>query len=94
MLASIKEDDNIIKNFGYTKFADMDDHEDTEFEEREPGIFEGDITKENEEYKARLLDHFYGNWIPFITTTHNLSISILIFLIKLYNLIKYLIVKV
>lgn len=58
----MKEDEQIIKNFGYTKFADNDEIDEDELEEKEPGIFEGDPNADREEYKQRLLDRFYGNW--------------------------------
>lgn len=61
ILTTVVEDEKIIKNFGFTKYADNDDYEGTdEDEEPEPGIFEGDVAKEGEEYKGRLLDYFYG----------------------------------
>jgi hypothetical protein len=40
---------------------DSDDDEDPDNEGmRELGIFEGDPTKEKDEYRQRVLDHFYG----------------------------------
>lgn len=63
MLATMKEDEQIIKNFGLTKFADFDDTEDDQDQDymQEPGIFDGNPNNEKDEYKTRLLDHFYGN---------------------------------
>ncbi len=67
MLSTMKEDEQIIKNFGLTKFADLDDTDDDEDPEnedfREPGIFDGNPLKEREEYQERLLDYFYGKWL-------------------------------
>ncbi len=61
-LAAIKDDESIIKNFGLSKFADFDDTDDEEDPDiiPEPGIFEGDPSKEKEEYKDRLIEHFFG----------------------------------
>lgn len=61
-LAAIKDDESIIKNFGLSKFADFDDSDDEEDPDiiPEPGVFEGDPSKESEEYKDRLIDHFFG----------------------------------
>jgi hypothetical protein len=65
ILSTMKEDEQIIKNFGFTKFADLDDTDDEEdpdhIHEKEPGIFDGNPLKERDEYKQRLLDHFYGS---------------------------------
>lgn len=66
ILSTIKEDERIIKNFGYNKHSDHDDEDedDEEFEEqgfREMGIFEGDPEMEKNEYKERILEHFYGS---------------------------------
>jgi hypothetical protein len=62
ILSTMKEDEQIIKNFGLTKFADFDDTDDDEDPDNvpEPGIFDGDPSKEREEYKERLIDYFYG----------------------------------
>ena len=64
ILSTMREDEQIIKNFGFTKFADFDDSDDDEDPDnegmRELGIFEGDPTKEKDEYRQRVLDHFYG----------------------------------
>ena len=62
ILSTIKEDEQIIKNFGLTKFADFDETDDEEGDEdmKEPGIFDGNPLLEREEYKERLLDYFYG----------------------------------
>lgn len=63
ILSTIKEDQQIIKNFGFNKFSDNEDEEeDDENSEnyREIGIFEGDPTKENMEYKERFMDLIYG----------------------------------
>lgn len=63
ILSTMKEDEQIIKNFGYNKFADFDEQDeedDGEGSMQEPGIFEGDPLKERDEYKQRLINHFYG----------------------------------
>lgn len=64
ILSTMKEDEQIIKNFGLTKFADFDDTEDDEDPDnegmKEPGIFDGNPLMERQEYRDRLLDHFYG----------------------------------
>lgn len=64
ILSTMREDEQIIKNFGFTKFADFEDSEDDEDPDNEGmqelGIFEGDPTKERDEYRQRVLDHFYG----------------------------------
>lgn len=61
-LAAAKEDEGILKNFGLSKFADFDDSDDEEDPDLmpEPGIFEGDPNKEKEEYRERLIEHFFG----------------------------------
>ena len=62
VLSTMKEDYQIIKNFGFNKFADDEDEDDEGmFDDnyRELGIFEGDPRKEKEEYRERLLDHFW-----------------------------------
>lgn len=66
VLSTMKEDERIIKNFGLTKFADFDDTDDEEdpdnpFAGGEPGIFDGNPLMERQEYKDRLLSHFYGS---------------------------------
>ena len=68
LLSTMKEDEQIIKNFGFHKFTDRDEEdEDDEDEEAremgltEMGIFEGDPNKERDEYKNRLLNLFYGS---------------------------------
>lgn len=62
ILSTMKEDEQIIKNFGLTKFADFDDTDDDEDPDAvpEPGIFDGNPLKEREEYQERLIDYFYG----------------------------------
>lgn len=64
ILSTMKEDEQILKNFGYHKYADKDDQDDDgpfdEEELKEMGIFEGDVTKEKDEYKERLLEMIYG----------------------------------
>jgi hypothetical protein len=64
ILSTMKEDEQIIKNFGLTKYADFDDTDDDEDPDnegqKEPGIFDGNPLMEREEYKERLLDYFYG----------------------------------
>ena len=63
MLSTIKEDQQIIKNFGFNKFSD-DEDEDGEEEDlgfKEMGLFEGDPGKESSEYKNKLIEHFYGS---------------------------------
>lgn len=65
ILATIKEDEQIIKNFGYNKFADRDDLDEDEDEQeelgfRELGLFEGDPNMEKNEYKDRILSAIYG----------------------------------
>lgn len=63
----MKEDEQIIKNFGFHKYTDLDDEDDDDMDEedkRELGIFEGDPEMEKNEYKARLLDMIYGKWLP------------------------------
>ena len=56
--------EQIIKNFGFTKFADFDDSDDEEDPDHEGmeelGIFDGNPAKERDEYRQRVLDHFYG----------------------------------
>lgn len=43
ILSTMKEDEQIIKNFGYTKFADSDEIDEEELENNNDlGIFEGD----------------------------------------------------
>jgi hypothetical protein len=61
-LAAAKEDEGILKNFGLSKFADFEDSDDEEDPDLmpEPGVFEGDPSKEKEEYKERLIEHFFG----------------------------------
>ncbi len=64
VLSTMKEDEQIIKNFGYSKWADNDDNEDEEDPDnagyRELGIFEGTADDEKNEYRTRLINHFYG----------------------------------
>ena len=65
MLASMREDEQIIKNFGFSKWADRDDEDPDEEEAREMGlsemgIFEGDANSDREATKKRLLEIFYG----------------------------------
>jgi hypothetical protein len=61
ILNVIKDDNKILKNFGFHRFADTDEEDGIEeIETPEPGIFEGDPNKEKDEYKNRLIDHFYG----------------------------------
>lgn len=64
ILSTIKEDEQIIKNFGLTKFADFDETDENDDDEdedmKEPGIFDGNPLNEKDEYKERLLDYFYG----------------------------------
>lgn len=61
-LAAHKEDEGVLKNFGLSKFADFEDTDDEEDPDLmpEPGVFEGDPSKEKEEYKERLIEHFFG----------------------------------
>ena len=61
-LAAAKEDEGILKNFGLSKFADFEDSDDEEDPDLmpEPGVFEGDPSKEKEEYRERLIEHFFG----------------------------------
>ena len=59
-LAAMKEDQLIIKNFGFHKYADPDT-ELEDIEEREMGIFEGDPDKERDMYKRRLASLVYGS---------------------------------
>ncbi len=65
ILSTMREDEQVIKNFGYSKYADEDDMEDDEDPNnigmREMGIFEGNPLKERDEYRQRVLDHFYGS---------------------------------
>jgi hypothetical protein len=58
----MKEDEQVIKNFGLSKFADADEQDEEEIEDlgTEPGIFDGAASEENAEYKERLIDYFYG----------------------------------
>ena len=58
-LAIIDDDATVIKNFGFGRFADHD-VDDEDLDEPDIGIFEGDPMKDREEYKERLLDHFFG----------------------------------
>jgi hypothetical protein len=64
ILSTMKEDEQIIKNFGYSKWADHDDNEDEEDPDnagfREMGIFEGNPNDEKNEYRTRMINHFYG----------------------------------
>lgn len=67
MMSTMKEDEQVIKNFGFNRFADKgdDDSSDEEEQDREMGIgeaglFDGDPDKEKEEYKRRFLDMLYG----------------------------------
>lgn len=62
MLSTIREDQQIIKNFGFNKFADNDEEDE---EEEMMGldqlsIFDGDAKSEREEVKDRLISAFYG----------------------------------
>ena len=54
----------IIKNFGYSKWADPDNNEDEEDPDnigyKELGIFEGNPNDEKNEYRTRMINHFYG----------------------------------
>jgi len=61
----MREDEQIIKNFGFSKWVDRDDEDPDEEEAREMGlgemgIFEGDENSDREATKKRLLDLFYG----------------------------------
>ena len=64
ILSAQKEDESILKNFGYNKWADSEEAEDEgpfdEEELKEMGIFDGDVNKEKDEYKDRLLSMIYG----------------------------------
>ena len=65
VLSTIKEDQQIIKNFGFHKYNDQDDEDDDEDQMdelgmKEMGIFEGDPNEEKNEYKSRILDALYG----------------------------------
>jgi hypothetical protein len=55
----MKEDQLIIKNFGFHKYADSDT-ELEDIEDREMGIFEGDPNKEKDMYKRRFASMVYG----------------------------------
>jgi len=63
ILSTMKEDQQILKNFGFNKFSDNDEEDEDDEEEnyREPGIFEGNPELEKSEYKARFVDFLYGN---------------------------------
>lgn len=64
MLSTMKEDDQIIKNFGFAKSNDDDyDEDDEEMDAREIGIFEGTPEMERNEYKQRVMDFIYGKWL-------------------------------
>lgn len=64
-LATMKEDYQIIKNFGFNKFND--DEEDDEYLEaeqeglKELGLFDGTSQMERQQYKDKILDTLYGN---------------------------------
>ncbi len=64
ILSTMKEDEQIIKNFGFSKYSDNDDMEDEEDPNsegiRELGLFEGNPNDEKNEYRSRILNHFYG----------------------------------
>ena len=64
ILSTMKEDEQIIKNFGFSKYSDGDDMEDEEdpnnLGNRELGLFEGNPNDEKNEYRTRILNHFYG----------------------------------
>jgi len=55
-MATMKEDEQILKNFGFHKFSDQDhDEEEDEFF-KEPGIFDGHPDDDKNEVKERLID--------------------------------------
>lgn len=64
ILSTMKEDEQIIKNFGFSKYSDVDDMDDEEDPDnegvRELGLFEGNPNDEKNEYRTRILNHFYG----------------------------------
>ena len=66
-LAIVRDDQMLLKNFGFSKFAapEEQDAEDYELESeggrREMGIFEGDHNMDKEQLRGRVIDHLYGD---------------------------------
>ena len=62
ILSTIKEDEQIIKNFGFNRHADTDDEDEDEDELGldKIGIFDGDVRNERQEIKDKLIANFYG----------------------------------
>ena len=60
-LATMREDYQIIKNFGFSKFSDQDEEDEDEEPEmnREPGIFDGSDEDQRDEYRERLKEYFW-----------------------------------
>eukprot|EP00349_Pseudokeronopsis_sp_Brazil_P002671 CAMPEP_0202962654 /NCGR_PEP_ID=MMETSP1396-20130829/6758_1 /ASSEMBLY_ACC=CAM_ASM_000872 /TAXON_ID= /ORGANISM="Pseudokeronopsis sp., Strain Brazil" /LENGTH=91 /DNA_ID=CAMNT_0049683385 /DNA_START=395 /DNA_END=670 /DNA_ORIENTATION=+ len=57
-LADLIEGNQIVKNFGLSKYTEFDDDE--EIMEDTLGVFEGGVEMEQRETRQRISDFFYG----------------------------------